>query len=68
VHNHYYMIRRWQHEQLPESIRMLAPGTAVKLHTGVGIYTVDHVGLRRVLLNGLGWVDWREIDLASAEG
>lgn len=67
VYNRYLLIQRWAEESPPESIRSLAAGTQVKLLTGES-YTVDHVGIGRVLLHGIGWVDWREIILPSAKG
>ena len=66
MHNRYLLIRRWQLDVPPKDIRQLKPGSRVRLVSGEE-FTVDHVGIHRVLLDNLGWVDWREIDL-SAEG
>ncbi len=66
-YNRYLLIKRWRRDTPPDSIRQLTPGTEIKLLTGE-THIVDHVGLGRVLLNDLGWVDWREIELPSAEG
>lgn len=41
---------------------MLESGDSVRLSTG-GTFRVERVGIDKVLLDGPGWVDWREIRL-----
>ncbi len=62
VDNRYLMIRRWKASGTPDRIRMLESGDSVRLSTG-GTFRVERVGIDKVLLDGPGWVDWREIRL-----
>ena len=57
----YLLIKRWQKDTPPKSIRLLPPGSVVRLKSGEQA-RVHHVGVGRVLLEERGWVDWRQID------
>ena len=61
VNSRYLLIKRWQEDTPPKSIRLLPPGSVVRLKTGEQA-RVHHVGVGRVLLEDRGWIDWRLID------
>ena len=62
--NHYLLIKRWKSEGTPEEIRRLRPGSVLRLKSGEQ-RTVVRVGIGKILLEGHGWIDWRDVEVPT---